>query len=205
MNCRAQSGIVLVSALLLLVVVTLMALSIFRSLGIQEKISGNVREKNRALQAAVSAQQYAEYWLANTSNAVFAVAHGNGQSAAVTCPNSLLDANLGQGQICLNSLATNGLTASAWPTSGTGYGVLYTPPGMNISGGAIVNAAVRDQYFARPQFYIADVGASIVCCGEIYQVDASSYGLTQAALAEVESTVAITCVVGNLGGLGPSC
>ena len=54
---------VLVSSLLLLIVVTIIALSMFRSFGIQEKIAGNMREKQRALQAAVSAEVYAEVWL----------------------------------------------------------------------------------------------------------------------------------------------
>ena len=56
---------VLISSLLLLIVVTIIALSMFRSFGIQEKIAGNTREKQRALPAAVSAQQFAEWWLSN--------------------------------------------------------------------------------------------------------------------------------------------
>jgi len=35
---------VLVSSLLLLIIITILALSMFRSLSIQEKIAGNVRE-----------------------------------------------------------------------------------------------------------------------------------------------------------------
>ncbi len=85
----AQRGIVLVSSLLLLLVVTIMALSMFRSFGIQEKIAGNMREKQRALQAAVSAQQYAEWWLSNNSS--------TSPTAACTAP---MNANLGEGQIC---------------------------------------------------------------------------------------------------------
>ena len=44
-----------------------MALSMFRSFGIQEKIAGNMREKQRAVAAAVSAEVYAENWLINNS------------------------------------------------------------------------------------------------------------------------------------------
>ncbi|MGB6309570.1 MAG: PilX N-terminal domain-containing pilus assembly protein, partial [Steroidobacteraceae bacterium] len=62
------------SSLLLLLVVTIIALSMFRSFGIQEKIAGNMREKQRALQAATSAQQYAETWLLNNSSGYSAVA-----------------------------------------------------------------------------------------------------------------------------------
>jgi type IV pilus assembly protein PilX len=56
---------VLVTALLMLVVVTLLAVSMFRSFGLDEKIAGNVREKQRALSAAETAEEYAEWWLAN--------------------------------------------------------------------------------------------------------------------------------------------
>ena len=83
---------VLVTSLLLLVVVTLLGLSMFRSYGIQQRIAGNVREKQRALQAAMSAQQYGEWWLSSGSNSA---------GAAVIC-NSVLNANLNQGQICAN-------------------------------------------------------------------------------------------------------
>src|SRR5579864_7550374 len=87
-----QAGMVLISSLLLLLVVTIMALSMFRSFGMQEKIAGNVREKQRALQAANSAQQYAEWWLANQSGAVFAVSMGSGSAADVVCTTTTIDA-----------------------------------------------------------------------------------------------------------------
>ena len=58
----------LVTSLLLLVIITILALSMFRSFGTQEKIAGNLREKERALHAAASAQQYAEWWLLQGSN-----------------------------------------------------------------------------------------------------------------------------------------
>ncbi len=43
-----QGGMVLISSLLLLLVVTILALAMFRTMGLAEKISGNVREKQRA-------------------------------------------------------------------------------------------------------------------------------------------------------------
>src|SRR5262249_10281238 len=82
-----QAGMLLVSSMLLLVIVTILALSMFRSVGVQQKIAGNLREKQRALHAAESAQQYAEWWLSNGTNAA---------SASIVCAN-LLNANLGQG------------------------------------------------------------------------------------------------------------
>ena len=199
---RRQPGFVLVSSLLLLLVVTIMALSIFRSFGVQERIAGNIREKNRAVQAAVSTQEYGEWWLANQSSAPYAVASGIASSADVTCGTTLMDANLGTTQICLNTLPSlTGAAVTAWPGAGTNIGVAYTPPEMNISGLAVTDTAVTDKYYARPRFYITDLGSVATGRGEVYQVDAYSYGLSSTTMALVESTVSISCTVCNVGGL----
>jgi len=192
----AQRGIVLVSSLLLLLVVTIMALSIFRSFGIQEKIAGNTREKQRALQGALSAQQFAESWIANTSNAPTAVNAGLAVSADITC-SALVDANAGGGQLCTNTLASLGLTPASPPWS---VGIDYAPPGMNY-GTSDTNTAVSDIYYARPRFYITDLGPLATVNGEVYKVDAYSYGTSPSTVAVVESTFAITCIVCNPGAL----
>ena len=199
---RRQPGFVLVSSLLLLLVVTIMALSIFRSFGVQERIAGNVREKNRALQSAISTQEYGEWWLANESSAPYAVASGIASSADVTCGTTLMDANLGTTQICLNTLPSiSGAAVTAWPGAGTNIGVAYTPPEMNISGLAVTDAAVTDKYYARPRFYITDLGSVATGRGEVYSVDAYSFGLNSTTVALVESTISISCTVCNVGGL----
>jgi type IV pilus assembly protein PilX len=191
---RAQRGMVLISSLLLLVVVTIIALSMFRSFGIQEKISGNMREKQRALQAAVSAQQYAENWLSNNATAV-----------PVPC-NALLNANIGQGQICSNilSLAIPDITNPPWKIGGVDIGVKYLPPGMVVSASTSVSAAsvANPSYFEIPRFYISDLGASIDpnIPGEIYQVDAVAYGGSSGTAAVVESTYAVYTTSSNRGG-----
>jgi type IV pilus assembly protein PilX len=192
-----QAGIVLVSSLLLLLVVTIMALSIFRSFGIQEKIAGNTREKQRALQGAMSAQQFAESWLANISNAPTAVNAGVAVSADIVCGTTLLDANTGGGQICSNTLASLGITVTSVSTWTAG--VMYYPPGMNY--GSITNSAVPDIYYDRPRFYITDLGPLATNNGEVYKVDAYSYGTSANTVAVVESTFAITCIVCNPGGI----
>jgi type IV pilus assembly protein PilX len=193
-----QRGIVLVSSLLLLLVVTIMALSMFRSFGIQEKIAGNVREKQRAIQAAVSTEQYAEWWLSNKSNAPVAVSAYSAASADVSCV-AVVNANIGAGQICNNSLASAGISATKvpWP-----IGVSYLPAGMSVTGTpcATPTCLSTDIYYASPQFYIADMG-SYGRSGELYQVDAYSYGLSADTIAVVESTVAVSCVVCNPGAL----
>jgi type IV pilus assembly protein PilX len=179
-----------------------MALSMFRSFGTQERIAGNMREKQRAVQAANSALQYAEWWLATQSGATFAVSQGSAVAADVVCANTLIDANAtpgaAGGQICINTL-TNllGVTPATWPSSANwNIGVVYTPPIMNTA-----NPAQADYYPRRPHYYIADVGPMVTARGEVYQIDAYAVGLNTSAVAVVESTVAVTCVVCNVGGL----
>jgi type IV pilus assembly protein PilX len=207
-----QHGIVLVSSLLLLLVVTIMALSVFRSFGMQERIAGNTREKQRAVQAAVSTEQYAEWWLSAQSNAPVAVSAYAAASADVACT-GLVNANAGAGAnpvgglICNNTLASNGISATGvpWTTAGPGgapLGVAYLPTGMGSLSAACVgaNCLSADVYFYTPRFYIADLG-SYGRSGELYQVDAYSFGLGANTISVVESTVAVSCVVCNPGAL----
>ncbi len=192
-----QTGVVLISAMLLLVVMTIMTVCLFHSFGIQEKIAGNVREKQRALQAAVSAQSYGEYWLVNESEAPKAVSASIASEADVSC-STLVDANLGTGfsagQICNNPLATAiGVAANQWPSSGNDYGIVYTLPNMNVTG-SVVNSSVNDVYYKRPRIYIYDMGpaSGTALRAEVYKVDAYGYGLTSTAVAVVESVITIS-------------
>jgi Tfp pilus assembly protein PilX len=132
----AQSGMVLVTALLLLIVVTLLAVGMFRSFGLDEKIAGNVREKQRALAAAETAEQYAEYWLAS-GNSTTGVACSATVAASV-------------GQICTTAppsvtSVVNGLWQNS---SGASVGVTYTPTvqtAMNVT-----TAGGVGTYYYRP-------------------------------------------------------
>jgi type IV pilus assembly protein PilX len=183
-RCQAERGIALISALLLLLVVTIFALGMFRSFGVMEKIAGNVREKQRALQAAVSAQQYAEWWMAQG---------GNAASAPVAC-NAVLSANLGQGQICstASKLTSAAAIVDPWPAA-----VTYNP-GNNLTLSA---AGGTNTYIRVPQFYIADLGVSADATGEVYQVDAMGFGGTTSAMVVVESTLIVKPNVIDRGGL----
>jgi type IV pilus assembly protein PilX len=186
-----QRGVVLVSSLLLLLVVTIMALSMFRSFGMQEKIAGNMREKQRALQAAESAQVYAEQWL---------ITSGNSTSAPVVC-SSQLNANIGQGQICSNKLPTVVLNVASvpWQISNVNVGVTYLPPGMNVGAASVSNT---NSYSGAPSFYISDAGVSADpnVPGEVFQIDAVGYGGNGNTAAVVESTYAVYASSSNRGG-----
>jgi type IV pilus assembly protein PilX len=183
-----QRGVALMSSLLILLVLTIVALAMFRSFGLQEKIAANVRERQRAVHAAEGAQSYAEWWLgANSAN------------TTVVC-SSLLSANLGQGQICSNKLSDTVASVAdvPWLAAGALVGVTYNP-GNALT---ITTAAAKDTYYSVPLFYISDVGVSADGRGEIFQVDAAGYGSTANTVAVVESTLVVVSGVIDRGAGG---
>lgn len=201
-SAGGQRGVALISAMLLLIIITILALSMFRSFPTQEKIAGNVREKERAYHAANSALQFAEWWLLNN------VAGGDIPCGAEP---ALPNGNLNAGQICSNPLYTlppqpAGLVADVknvpWIVGGgtvPNVGVSYIPNGMNVQG----NIAVTNNdstYVSAPVFYIADLGAAGDAQGEAYQIDAYAYGGSTNTVAVVESIYEVAQGVVNRTG-----
>jgi type IV pilus assembly protein PilX len=188
----AQRGMVLISSLLLLLIVTIFAISMFRSFGIEERIAGNTRDKERARASALTALQYAEWW----------VTQGNWANASA-CPATLMVAPV-QGQVCLqgSGLVTkipNGdVTVVPWVSGGQEVGTTYTPTGMNVT-----NAAAADYYLAPPRFYISFISTvnQPLNCGNLYQIDAWGYGSSKSTVAEVESVFETDW--NNCGANGP--
>ena len=62
-----QSGAVLITSLILLLVMTLIGLSSMRSTTLEERMSGNVRNKEIAFQASEAVLREGEVWLLNLS------------------------------------------------------------------------------------------------------------------------------------------
>ena len=175
----AQRGMVLITSLLLLIVVTILAVGMFRSFGLDEKIAGNVREKHRALNAAETAEQYAEWWLAS----------GNG-STGTACAAVVPAAT---GQVCTLPLGGVGVDISQVPMPWTA-GVSYVPSppsaatAMNAPGNPGA-AGGQNAYYAAPIFYITYLGPSpSASAGSIYQIDAAGYAGSADTAAIVEST-----------------
>jgi type IV pilus assembly protein PilX len=176
---RRQRGMVLITSILLLIVLTIMALSMMRSYGVEERIAGNTREKQRAFNAAVSAQQYAEYWLSSGAN-----------TAPATCSGVVPSTT---GQVCTNALTSTTLNTLPWAA-----GVTYTQFTAN-QGGSTVQTTVSatspsvGSYALAPVFYITDLGAPPAGgTGELYQIDAVGYGGSQGTVAIVESTYVVS-------------
>jgi len=179
-----QRGMALITAMLLLVVVTIMALSMFRSYGVEERLAGNTRDKQRAFNAAVSAQQYAESWLAS----------GTAPASGV-CPVGLVPSST-SGEVCTKPAIPIDFTLLPWNT-----GVTYTQFTSNaingvsnvISATGTADTATQSASYAQPPvFYVTDLGPNAgFPAGEVYQVDALGFGGQSNTVAVVESTFVI--------------
>jgi type IV pilus assembly protein PilX len=182
---RRQRGVILITAMLLLIVVTIMALSMFRGYGAQERLAGNTRDKQRALAAAISAQQYAEFQLASGAAPLPGV-----------CPAGILPNGM---QVCLPPPAPAPLPNFAtlpWLT-GVTYSV-FTSNTINNVSNVISATGTRDtatqsaSYVQAPVFNVIDLGPNAgTPAGEVYQVDAVGFGGTSNTVAVVESTFVI--------------
>ena len=181
-----ERGIVLISALIVLVLMTILSISMFKSFGLQERIAGNTREKQRAFQAAQSTLKYGEQWLAQ----------GNGGTG--TPCSAILNANATPPttQVCSNALSSSQTFSIPWQSGGADIGVQYTPPGMTVTTSGGVNT-----YAGTPRAYITALGQDSTGLAQLYQVTAMAYGGNANAVAVVQSVYAIKNGVIDVGGL----
>jgi type IV pilus assembly protein PilX len=173
-----QRGMALVASLLLLVVITILGVTMFRSYGLTERIAGNTRERERTLAAAMAAQAYAEFYLnANKgSNSV--------QNQDCSALGQAVPASLTAVMVCTNAI-TN-VTQVPWANSFT-----YTPPNMTIGSGSL------GSFSQAPQLYITYLGAAnggnqsysnqSGQNASVFQIDAVAWGGAGNSVTVVES------------------
>jgi type IV pilus assembly protein PilX len=179
-NCRtsAQRGMVLITTLLLLLVITILALAMFRGVGLENRIAGNVLDKQRALQSAESAQQYAQQWLITNVQSMPTIDCSANPLATQALP-----------QICSEPLSmqisSGPVSTVPWQIGGTDVGFAYNPNNViqsSQSGG-------QNTLYGLPVAYIGELGRDATYANATdYIVDAWSYGGSQATVAVVEST-----------------
>ena len=179
-HAPAQRGFILITGMLFLVVMTLVALAMFRSTGLMDRISANARDKQRAFESAQSALQYAEWWLSN-----------NSPKAAATPCNGMISADLVTNiHVCSNALQPDYLTAATWSN-----GFTYTPPNLTAPTGTFAGGTVTStdptsdvNYYHLPGFYLEYLGTSASKGGYVYRVTAYGFGGDTNTLSIVRST-----------------
>jgi type IV pilus assembly protein PilX len=176
-----QRGMVLITSLLLLVVVTILAVGMFRSFGMDEKIAGNSREKQLSFNAAESAEAYAEWWIGTG-------AAGNG-IVTTTCAAAPLAVPANATVVCNNAQASSAITTVPWT-----LGNNYTLPANGVLGTYTL--------FQQPQFYIYKFASGVGVGKSYYQIDALGYGGSPSATSIIEVVVICQQKVSSCGIMG---
>jgi type IV pilus assembly protein PilX len=169
-----QHGMALISGLLLLLVITIIGVSMFRSFGIQAKIAGNTREKQRALHAAEAAQAYAEWWVSAPGGGNATLGDACTTVVTVTKPTDVT--------VCNSLITASTLTSGPWTSNGDNVGFKYQPDDMPLTG--------TGAYWSYPMFYIAYVSNGNAGNTQLlnYRIDAMGSGGTSNTVSVVEST-----------------
>lgn len=176
-----QRGIALITSVMLLVVITLLAVSMFKGFGIQEKLAGNTLEKQRSFQAAQSVLQFGEWWLTN----------GGNTTSTATC-SATVDATADP---TLMRVCDAQLPKPEVDRTGVTF---YKPSAMTVAaGGGKVGDDVN--YSANPAVHIAFIGKN-GAGASLYEVTGVGYGGTNNSVSVVQSVYAVTSSTKCLGG-----
>ena len=184
---QSARGMVLITSLLLLVVVTLLALAMFHGVGLEYRIAGNNMDKQRALQAAESAQEYGEQWLmanapqdygaAEVWGIPCAAANFTSATTPVMCSNTLE-----------STLSGGNVGSVPWGGSGANLGVSYDPGSLSASSSGGQNTVAQ-----LPVVYVSRLGYDLGTPNSLdFTVDAWSYGGSSSTVSVVESVYRIT-------------
>ena len=172
-----QLGLALVSALLMLVIITLLGVSLFLGVTLQQKAAGNSLQKTRALEVAQSAVTAAENWL-NTQSS---------RQVPQACSSQVIFFRL-----CALSPPT-----PANPSSWSSGASRVTLPNVKFS----ATGATVDTYAGNPAVWISYLGRATMGPGNLYEIDAQAYGGNQNALAVIQ---VVYYVGGNMRNSTPA-
>jgi type IV pilus assembly protein PilX len=201
----AQRGVVLISAILLLIVMTLLALGMFHSFGIQELIAGNVREKTRALQSAEAAEQYGEMWLTAPGNVLSNSVDCSATSVGLVAYNATAVPYICMKPVAVIADAGN-VTTVPWKVNNVEVGFAFFP-GANTGAGTggtstgdmkVSTTGTLNSYYQPPRLYIGLVSYSATQA--LYRIDAWNYAATTTTPAVVESNYVVTCTTCSVTG-----
>jgi type IV pilus assembly protein PilX len=179
MKRHHQRGVVLVTSLIILVITSLLAIYMFGGFTDDEKISGNTREKARAVDAAYASLNQAQFWLGQPNNA-YAGDWVTGQPCS---------ANLSAPVVCSNALADP--TTFPWAAS-----VQPTLGGMEVNAAGGVGT-----YAEGTRYYIQYLGTVGVNPGSgMYRVTAAAVGGNANAVAVQQAVFQVSTDSQDIGG-----
>ena len=176
-------GAALVISLIMMLLITILGVSMMRSVGLESRMVGSSSDKQHAFQAAQTALQFGEWSLLQPTVG----------STSAPCT-----AQSAQALVCPNAISTPA-TASSWTSLGTVVNPTVGSTATIFSQGAGFASGVA--YAQAPQVYIQYLGVTGTDQSKVYQLDAIGYGGAASSIAVVQSTFIVSSSVKDLGGL----
>ncbi|HYW77856.1 MAG TPA: PilX N-terminal domain-containing pilus assembly protein [Gammaproteobacteria bacterium] len=158
-----QGGLALVSALLMLIIITLLGVSLFLGVTLQQKAAGNSLQKTRALEVAQSAVTAAENWLNVASS----------RQVPLNCTSSVVDFRVCALPPAKPSEPNTWLNAGATKVSFTKL--------VNVSAGQV------NSYASNPAVWITYLGRATMGPGNLFEIDAQASGGNVQTLAVIQT------------------
>jgi type IV pilus assembly protein PilX len=177
-----EKGFILLIVMIFLVVMSMLGIVLFKGFISDENIAANMREKQRAIEAAQTGLDASQYWLGQSGNAYSGV-----WNTGVTCSATTQTGTTPT--ICSNALATP--ATLPWPSANT-----FQPPTMNVS-----TSGGSNTYAGNVQYYVQYVGStSVNPPTAIYQVTSTAQGGNINAEAVLQGTYQVTASSRDISG-----
>ena len=179
----SRAGFVLISALLMILVISVLGVVMLRGNGLQERIAANTRDKLRAFTVAQSTLQYGEWWLSQNSTGT------GGTCSGVTRIGEADDL-----RVCSDALADPAVLPWAVRFE-------YAPEDLPVSADGGLTEEGQWNYREAPALHIHYLGFSVDGSAQLYSVNAAASGGKSGTAAVVRSTYQLTSGIRDLGGL----
>ena len=175
-----QNGFILIVSLIFLLLMTVLAIAMFGGFTIGETMSGNNREKNRAIDGAQTALNAAGYRIQWQPNSVYTGNWNTGVTCVPTTP---------QPTVCSNDIS------AAMGQSPTTLPWTFAMSSNPTNGQGVY--AVSPHYYIK---YLTSYGSGTTLDYALYQVTASSSGGNSAAVSVIQAVIQVHALSSYAGG-----
>lgn len=175
MKRQQQKGFVLFVVMIFLIVMSLLGVSMYSGFIKDQKMAGNMREKQRAIEAAQANLDMVENWLQTTN------LYEGGWRLAVAC-NSSTQVASATPVICSNAL--DNPTTLPWASAQT-----FTPPSTTM---AVAAGGGANTYTSNPQYYVQEMDHTDNTAW--YKVTATAQGGNATAATVIETIYEVKCL-----------
>lgn len=182
MKRQQQKGFVLFVVMIFLIVMSMLGITMFGGFIKDQKMAGNMREKQRAIEAAQANLDMVESWLQTTSNV-----YEGGWALAVSCDATTLAS--ATPVICSNALSNP--TSLPWSASQT-----YQP--TNTATMSVVAGGGANSYASYPSYYLQEMSHTDSTAW--YKVTSTAQGGNATAATVIETIYEVKCLSCSLGG-----